>query len=268
MEEPATQESTQPFLDPRRLGDRSDRAKDEADIICTLHPTSPAAFKAVELVAEITPQHVLQNHNFSHKLEGIDNDPGLCPGQDRASTGQPRTNPEANDRLPALASGTSAQDIALRISSHVKDICLGWTFGRSPKYSDILIADGSQTSSISSVHFRIYLNDAGVLMLEDNSMNGTWVDDAFLCKKGHGKVFPTRRMINPGSTIDVITVNGQKDGIRFLVMMPRRDHWASRYAQKLSEYIGFVAQMKRQKEAAAKAATDGNGLMMPPPVSH
>ena len=267
MEEPATQESTQPFLDPRRIGNHSMlKDQDEADCVAILHPTSPAAFKAVEFVAKSSPQHILQNHDESQAVEEIDDDSEV---RGAAPNGQHHNDAEARDLRPAPANGIPAQDIALRLSSRVQDVCLGWTFGRSPGKCDMLISDRSQAPKISSLHFRIHINAAGVMMLEDNSMNGTFVDETWLCKKQHEKdpSVPTRRMLSQGAVIRIMTVGDQKDGIRFVVGIPRRDHSNGRWAQKLSEYLGYVAQMQRQKEAVEKAVQDGNGLMLPPPVS-
>ena len=270
MEEPATQESTQPFLDPRRTGNRSMlNEQDEADCVAILHPTSPAAFKAVEFIAKSSPQHILQNHDESHVLEEIDDDPEPRNGQDDVLNGQHQTDGKARNLQPAPLNGICAQDIALRLSSRVHDVCLGWTFGRSPGRCDMLICDRSQAPKISSMHFRIHINAAGVMMLEDNSMNGTWVDQTWLCKREHENdpTIPTKRMLSQGAEIRIMTVGDQKDGIRFVVGIPRRDNWHGRWAQKLSEYLGYVAQMQRQKDAVEKAAKDGNGLMLPPPVS-
>ena len=270
MEEPATQESTQPFLDPRRIGNRSMlNEQDEADCVAILHPTSPAAFKAVEFIAKSSPQHILQNHDESHVLEEIEGDPEPRNGQDDVLNGQHQTGGEARNLQPAPVNGICAQDIALRLSSRVHDVCLGWTFGRSPGRCDMLICDRSQAPKISSMHFRIHINAAGVMMLEDNSMNGTWVDQTWLCKREHetNPTVPIKRMLSQGAEIRIMTVGDQKDGIRFVVGIPRRDNWHGRWAQKLSEYLGYVAQMQRQKDAVEKAAKDGNGLMLPPPVS-
>lgn len=272
MEEHATQ-STQPFVDPRRLGSKPlINNLDEYDVVCVLHPTSPAAYKAVELVAQTTPQHILQNNDLSHILEEVDNAPEQGTMQDNASVGPPQTD-GADDPLPAATCGTSAQDIALRFSSRINDPCLGWTFGRSPRKSDVLICDNSQAVVISSMHFRIYLNDVGSMMLEDTSMNGIYVDTTFLSKTKYDQQDPAtpapdrayiRRMIHAGSEIRIMTVDDSKDGIRFLVSTPvRRERWN----EKVREYLGYVAQVRRQREAVDKADMDGNGLIIPPTVS-
>ena len=272
MEEQATQELTQPYLDPRRMGgDYSEiNRQNESEVVCTLHPASPAAYKAVEFIAQSSPQHILQNDGLSHVLEEVDEVPGWRAGQDHALNSWAETDCDANDLPPISRNGSNAQDIALRLSSRVHDVCLGWTFGRSARYSDMVICDKSQAPKISSMHFRIHVNASGVLMLEDRSMNGTFVDGNWLCKRAHDQQdarIPIRRMLNQGSEVRVMTVGDQKDGIRFLIGIPRRDNWHTRWGQKLAEYLAYVAQMQRLRETAAKAAKGGNGLMIPPSVS-
>lgn len=270
MEEHLTQ-STQPFVDPRRLGSKSVvNNLNENDIVCVLHPTSPAAYKAVEIVARTTPQHILQNEDLSHVLEEVDKLPDQRT-QD-ASSGLSQTD-GADDPPSAGTGGTSAQDIALRFSSRVNDVCLGWTFGRSARKSDVLICDNSQAILISSMHFRIYLNESGSLMLEDTSMNGTVVDTTDLSKTKHEQEDPAlpphkrtrvRWMIQTGSEIRIMTVEDPKDGIRFLVSTPVRNE---RWSAKVREYLEYSAQVKRQREAIEEAGMDGNGLIIAPTVS-
>src|ERR1700712_3750582 len=63
MADDATQPSTQQMLDPRRMGRNNSgiRETDISDVICILHPASPAAFRVVATTAERAPQHILQN---------------------------------------------------------------------------------------------------------------------------------------------------------------------------------------------------------------
>lgn len=272
MEEHPTQ-STQPFVDPRRLGSKPVvNDLDESDLVCVLHPTSPAAYKAVELVAQATPQHILQNNDLSHILEEVDKLPEQGTMQGNALSGLSQTD-GADDPPLAATGSTAAQDIALRFSSRVNDVCLGWTFGRSARKSDVLICDNSQAILISSMHFRIYLKDSGSLMLEDTSMNGTMVDTTSLSKTDYEQEDPAippdkrtrvRWMIQTGSEIRIMTVEDPKDGIRFLVSVPVR---TERWWAKLNEYLGYVAQVRRQREAIGEAGVDGNGLIIPPTVS-
>ena len=139
----ATQESTQPCTDPRRMGYGNSglHEQDVSDIICILHPNSPAAHQAVAATAEMAPQHILQRHELEYE----------------------------DDDKPAL-------DVALRISSQVHDLALGFCFGRNRARCDVLLAPDDNSKRISNMHFRIYVTGHWILMLQDTSTNGTIVD--------------------------------------------------------------------------------------------
>lgn len=66
----ATQESTQPCTDPRRIGRNNSGLLEEdvSDIICILHPTSLAAHDAVAATASLAPQHILQKDELNTKI--------------------------------------------------------------------------------------------------------------------------------------------------------------------------------------------------------
>ena len=268
MEEAATQELTQPYTDPRRLGGPPIIDQDIADIFCILHPTSPLAFEAVEFVAASTPQHILQNHGLSHILEEVECDTGLGNEPDQALGHVAGGDHEVSDLSAAPTRASPAGDIALRFSSRVHDVCLGWSFGKSPRKSDMIICDRSKAHIISAMHFCIYVTEGGVAMLEDYSTNGTWVDNILLKKKLHDKdpSYPVRRMLNAGTEISIMIADDQKRGLRFHVGFPKYEnvHW--KFQSKLQRYLGYVAQMKRQREAAA--AMGVNMPIMLPPVSH
>ncbi len=63
---------------------------------------------------------------------------------------------------------------------------------------------------LSNIHFRIYLNQYGVLMLEDQSTNGTVVDDNLLKAKSN-TTSETRRTLNSGSKIAILMHNRPAD---------------------------------------------------------
>ncbi|KAL2860937.1 kinase-like domain-containing protein [Aspergillus lucknowensis] len=142
----ATQESTQPCTDPRRAGRNNSglREEDLEDIICILHPSSPAALEAVAATARVAPWHILQKNEVEYG---------------------------------------GALDIALRLSSKVNDPSRGFCFGRTLGRSDILLAADPTSRRISNTHFRIYFTNQSILMLEDVSTNGTIVDDCRLRKR-------------------------------------------------------------------------------------
>ncbi|KAL2808564.1 kinase-like domain-containing protein [Aspergillus granulosus] len=191
----ATQESTQPCTDPRRAGLNNSGLgeQDLGDVICILHPSSPAALEAVAATARVAPWHILQ--------------------QDVQRGG--------------------SLDIALRLSSKVNNPNKGFCFGRTLGRSDILLAADATSRRISNTHFRIYLTDQSILMLEDVSTNGTIVDDFRLRKKEKDN----SRMLVHGSVIQVVNGENSKDEVKFVVRMPSRDGFNDTYNKNLEEYI-------------------------------
>ncbi|KKZ67461.1 hypothetical protein EMCG_06837 [[Emmonsia] crescens] len=202
MDEP-TQRSTQPYADPRRIGLNNSGLdeQDVPDIICVLHPNSLAAHNAVTATARLGPQHILQRDNLEY------------------DTG-----------LPNSSSG----DIALRLSSSVKDM--------------ILARDDTE-KKISNVHFRIYLTRDNILMLQDTSTNGTLVDDNVVRKDNKNGASSTQMLV-PGSIIHV--ANDSTAGIKFIVRIPPRDGFERQYTQNVIHYMNQV-------QNACKKVEDGGG---------
>lgn len=199
----ATQESTQPCTDPRRIGRNNSGLLEEdvSDIICILHPTSLAAHDAVAATASLAPQHILQKDELEYE------------------------NPD-----------TAALDIALRLSSNVRNINLGFCFGRNRSRCDLLLAPDDSAKRISNTHFRIHLTGDGILMLEDLSTNGTVVDDCRLRKNQK----ENSRMLTNGSVIQVLRGNNASDEVRFVVRIPSRDGYAMRYTENMLRYLERV----------------------------
>lgn len=272
MDELATQPSTQPFLDPRRDGNNSMLSEDdECDVMCILHPGSPAAYQAVDLISEVSPQHILQNRNLSRILDEagesiIDNNGRESPTNHHESACDVV---DGNMRRRSGSKGSGhAMDIALRLSSKLINPCLGFTFGRTAKKCDILLSRDDESNTISGMHFRIFVNKSGVLMLEDTSTNGTIVDSTLL--RG-GKPRPgceTKRMISGGSIIELmLTTHEEKkktEILRFIVTVPSRNHAGERYGQNMANYLEWLKQTERQADVLAKAACDGNAIAVPP----
>lgn len=269
MEENPTQPSTQPHHDSRRQGNNSISEDDAADVICILHPCSRAAHQAVELVARQCPQHILQNEGLDHLLD--------YESDDQNSAEAERTRPDAGSQESQVIDGdtqdltaeattypeTSTKDIALRLSSRVHNQSLGFTFGRNAQKCDIPIAAIDELK-ISNAHFRIYINACGVLMCEDTSTNGTWVDQYPLMAKSDDLNIDCRRTLNPGSMIAVI-LRGAQEAVRFIVAIPPRDRQEAKYVERLTQYCDTITQLERQAAIAAQAAATGN-VMAPPPV--
>ncbi|KAL4927084.1 serine/threonine-protein kinase [Aspergillus undulatus] len=197
----ATQESTQPYTDPRRGGLNNSGLLEEdlTDVICILHPTSHLALEAVAATARAAPWHILQQDALKYGISGI-----------------------------------AALDIALRLSSKVIDPSKGFCFGRNLDRSDILLAADPTSRRISNTHFRIYFTDDGILMLEDLSTNGTVVDDCRLRKREQER----SRMLTNGSVISVVNGNVASEEVKFVVRMPNRDGLTELYAKNLQKHIG------------------------------
>ncbi|KKK22741.1 hypothetical protein ARAM_006564 [Aspergillus rambellii] len=227
----ATQESTQPCTDPRRMGRNNSGLLNEdlSDVICILHPNSPAAHDAVAATARIAPGHILQK-----------------------------------DELEYEGSTAAVLDIALRLSSKVHDLGLGFCFGRNIARCDILLAADSASRRISNTHFRIYLTDDGILMLEDISTNGTIVDNCRLRKKEKDN----SRMLTNGSVIQVINGDQSSDEIRFVVRFPSRDGHAMQYTENVLRYFdrvqkhqtGTVQPTRRQTPTPALQWANSYGM--------
>ncbi|KAJ5404442.1 hypothetical protein N7509_004313 [Penicillium cosmopolitanum] len=210
----ATQESTQPCADPRRMGLNNSglQEQDLADIICILHPNSHAAHDGVAATAALGSQHILQK-----------------------------------DVLDYETSETAALDVALRLSSDVHDIGAGFCFGRNKARCDILLAGDDEAKRVSNNHFRIYLTGDGIIMLQDTSTNGTIVDNCRLRKTQK----ENSRMLTNGSIIQVVTGNQGSDEVRFVVRIPAREGFAMQYTQNVLHYferlqhtVAGVAQQK------------------------
>ena len=267
MEDAATQPATQPFLDPRREGTKSMLSdQDEADILCILMPSSRPALKAIDLVAETSPQHILQNH-FVDNVSGSSHD---LPHENTTSTKQ-----ESDDEGTQLDAYTQtieelqnirpSRDIALRMSSKIHNPCQGFVFGRNSNRCDLLISTDS-AMKLSNCHFRIFVNRHGVLMLEDTSTNGTYVDKVLLRnakrENGTNNSNTSTRTLNSGAIIELPTVTRQsEETIRFIVRFPSRDHQQEKYNQTLASYLGYIQQAERQLHVAVAKTGE-----MPPPA--
>ena len=243
MEEQATQAATQPFLDRRRQGNTSELSEEDVcDVLCTLHPTSRSAIRAVELMADYTPQHILLNKNPSRTSR--DDNGTITESSTRSGTASPcasMRDEQAHESKPQGASESNgrAVAIALRLSSKLHDPCLGFTFGRSALRSDILIG-GPEEIMISTRHFRIYLNSAGIPMLEDTSKNGTFVESVPLRANPAYPEAEKRRMLNHGVTIQVM-LNSQdtnvEESMTFIVKMPKRGDAEDRWIDKILNWV-------------------------------
>jgi predicted component of type VI protein secretion system len=168
--------------------------------------------------------------------------------------------------LSHISHSNGEDAIVLRLSARFKDPSRGFTFGRSPLRCDIAF-NNLKTKRLSNVHFRIYFNEYGVLMLEDLSMNGLFVDGSHLKQRDPTKA--TRRTINTGSVIRIL-MEKHEDDLEFLVRIPRRegDHERA-FRANLQRHLDEVKQFRAEIEDAAKTITpDSAGHVRQPHIIH
>lgn len=206
----ATQPSTQPYTDPRREGLNNSGLNDQdvSDILCILHPSSPHAYAAVAATAKRNSQHILQKDELEYDSLG-----------------------------PA---STQSSDIALRMSSTVKDPLLGFSFGRNSSKSDIILVQDDREKRVSNVHFRIYMKEDGILMLQDTSTNGTFVNDNIV-KKDQKDGAPATQMLVNGSII-FVPIRVPHMGAKFIVRFPSRDGYQAEYMRNIHRYFDRIRQ--------------------------
>lgn len=155
-----------------------------------------------------------------------------------------------------VQSDVGEHHIALRFSSQVKDPSQGFTFGRHPNCSDVCLRN-DPNRRLSKIHFRIYVNQWTVLMLEDKSTNGTIVDEVLL-KKNDGSKAETMRSLVSGSKIKILMHEPGRD-IIFLVRIPIRDGPCEEaYKRNLNAYLAEQTQ----------PAYDANETIVPGPGGH
>ena len=242
----ATQVATQQV--PRQQQGTSISIEDESDVICVLHPGSPASYKIVDHVAQSSPQHILQSEYLAQF--NYDRTQGLGTGDSDSESLLPPPLPPRN------------LDVALRLSSDLRDVSMGFVFGRAKDRCDIVIDLTERSKNISGLHFRIYLTQDGIIMLEDTSTNGTYVDGKLLRQKNKPDDEQQCRMLNQGTIVEILT-QSQENNIKFIVSIPPRDNAEDQYGQKLAQYLAYVAQVERQALAVRQAKRDGHDLSLP-----
>ncbi|KAF2436668.1 Pkinase-domain-containing protein [Tothia fuscella] len=224
MDDDATQPATQQVLDPRRIGRNNSGLNDSdvSDVICILHPSSLAAFKIVSNTADHSPQHVLQSDSLA-TFDEEHLDPQDLEEQDTFVL-----NDDASRNV---------QDLALRMSSTTVSPILGFCFGRNARSCDIVI-DVDSVKRVSNLHFRIFINPQGVLMLEDMSTNGTLVDDKHL--KGKNARSPATRMLTSGSIIQIPSTKAE-ESVKFIVRIPSRAGHTPEFSRNVHAYLNRMA---------------------------
>ncbi|KAL7927891.1 hypothetical protein ACQKWADRAFT_278147 [Trichoderma austrokoningii] len=222
--EEASPEPTQPtqnILDPRRLGKQNSGFSDEdiSDIICVLYPHSePARLEVKQLFRNKSPYLIGRDEADDVELD--------YEHEDRPSQFEPNPANHGNHA------------ILLRLSDKVHDPAVGFAFGRNPARCDIVFAN-DPSKRISNIHFRIFVNEHGTVMIEDKSTNGTFIDNRLL-KSVHED--PTKKPIltwtlNSGSLVRIYLQHERQD-LTFRVRIPRRtDEYLEAYLLKVDDYM-------------------------------
>jgi hypothetical protein len=226
--------ATQQVIDPRRLGQANSglNSEDLADIFCILHPASLPAHKAAALIHELTPQHTISTQDgvkIRERNSDSENDPGT---------------------FELAAQGLTSCDIVLRLSANLKDTSGGYRFGRNKQLCDFVLGRIDEVKRVSNIHFRIYINEYGIIMLEDQSTNGTAVDGTLLRGKDKENGRDYRHTLEQGSFI-VLTMTPPESDFRFIVRIPQRDEESEMaYRQNLTNYFHRIqnATLERQRQ--------------------
>lgn len=213
--------ATQNILDPRRVGKQNSGFSDEdiSDIICVLYPHSDSARLEVQQLARIKSPYVIGRD----EADGVEPDYEL---EDHASRFE--SNP--------INHGNYA--IILRLSSRVKNPAAGFAFGRNSARCDVVFVN-DPLRRVSNIHFRIYVNEYGNVMIEDQSTNGTFVDRNLLTshQKEPGKEPVVRWVLSSGNIIRIF-LHSEMNDLTFRVRIPRRDDkYEEAYQRKVEEYF-------------------------------
>lgn len=231
--------ATQNVVDPRREGKQNSGFSDEeiSDIICLLIPYSEAARAEIAGIALQNPQHIVARAD----AEDVDLD---YSHDDEAS----------NFGLAPHALGEYS--IILRLSANVKNPLQGFTFGRNANRCDICFRN-DPLRRLSNIHFRIFINDYGVLMLEDQSTNGTFVDDELL--RGRARPgSPTKWTLTSGSRISIL-MHERSGDLKFIVRVPRRDgEYEEAYRKNMAAYLSHMEYLAKEHAQTISAGPTGH----------
>lgn len=231
MSRPATQTA----LDPRRVGKQNSGFSDEdlADIICILIPSNSKARSEAYEVTRESSHHLLGG-------DGAGDEDGLVALEDDDDLGL--ASPRPDHRKYA---------IALRFSARVKEPLRGFTFGRNAARCDICFTNDPHRR-LSNVHFRIFYNEYGTLMLEDQSTNGTIVDEALL-RPDRGR---SRVLIN-GTPVKVLSHDNLND-LKFIVRIPKRQgDSAAAWDRNFAEYMDELQALRAGANATITPGPQG-----------
>ncbi len=230
--------ATQIVVDPRRLGQANSGLNEDdlADICCILHPASIPAYEAAAHIHELNPDNtIITDRNVPVREKYNDAHTDI-------------------DTFELVAKGIDSYDLVLRLSANLKDGNAGFHFGRNPQRCDFLIGQKDKSRRISNIHFRIYINEHGTLMLEDQSTNGTAIDGTLLRGKEKENHIQYRHTIENGSII-TLTMTPPEEDYKFHVRIPQRDTDADTNAYEENLTAWFLRNQNRAKKNVA--ATNG-----------
>ncbi|KAI2616610.1 hypothetical protein GGR54DRAFT_609896 [Hypoxylon sp. NC1633] len=240
----ATQQATQNALDPRRFGKQNSGFSDEdiSDIVCLLYPSSSSASREVsQIAASLEYAHHTAGR---YTADAVDSDLYL---EDSA---------KEFGRHP----GIGDHALVIKLSSTLKDPSLGFTFGRNRGRCDLCFTH-DPGRRLSNIHFRIFVNKYGTVMLEDQSTNGTVVDDNLLRKRNSA----TKRTLQSGSTIKIVMHQSTSDLV-FLVRIPRRDEvHEMEFKRNLAAYLRRTRGREHEANRTIGPGPSGHVDLFPPP---
>lgn len=218
-------EATQRNEEPQYLDNGNSGLTDEdaADIVCILHPDSDAARIACSENNRMNPKNTIG-------LEGDTND--------------------------VTTKGLLPCDLAVRLSANLKDLHLGWVFGRSHERCDFVLR--GIENRVSNQHFRIYFNEHNTLMVEDMSTNGVSIDGNILRQKRKDEGKPYRQTIDNGSLFGIALSKNQEENLHFIIRIPQRNDEAQEAFDK-----NFVRFMSRLQEAQIQRDSKISGNRQP-----
>jgi hypothetical protein len=201
-----------------------------------------AACVATAEIAKDAPEHTISTTGVEIKLRGSN-----------------KSNYNGPNKSDLVAKGVPSRDIALRFSADLKQPLHGFCFGRNAQRCDFVIGNTDGAKRISNVHFRIYVKSGGVIMLEDQSTNGTLVEDVMLRGKDKENGALYKHVLQQGSLITLVMTPPEED-IKFVVRIPQREgEYERAYQQNLQDFFTRLDLYRQQMVTKRPHPTGGAG---------
>ncbi|EPS41332.1 hypothetical protein H072_4777 [Dactylellina haptotyla CBS 200.50] len=147
----------------------------------------------------------------------------------------------------------------------------GYTFGRNPLKCDVALGQQSTSRRVSNVHFRIFTTDEGVIMLEDCSTNGTWVDAVCLQSpramqnRHQTPGIPSRRRILTNSSQILLALGPIEDELKFIVDLKSTNPKAWEQIRALHRPQNAMLPPGRRPQAGQSHGSDATSEQYPFP---